>query len=121
MHPEWTDKEKADSYSWGKSCTGWILAETPGLSIKQELMPPGTKEKAHFHHKAQQFFYILSGTATFYLGKETRVLKAQQGLLIKPLTEHFVVNETSKPLEFLVISQPSTKNDRNNLEDPFYD
>jgi hypothetical protein len=42
-------------------------------------------------------------------------------ILIKPLNEHFIVKETSEPLELLVISQPTTNKDRNDLEDPFYD
>jgi len=106
------DKHTAEYYLWGNKSETWILADTEGLSVKQESMPAGTKQKMHFHNHAQQFFFILKGTATFYLDKEKEVVGAQKGLLIAPQTNHFIANESSSKLEFLVISQPSTNNDR---------
>jgi quercetin dioxygenase-like cupin family protein len=80
-------------------------------------MPPGTKEQWHFHNHAQQFFYILSGVATFYLEQEKLIVASQKGLLIKPGIKHFIANETDETLDFLVISQPATTDDRITLED----
>jgi hypothetical protein len=50
------DKETAEHYVWGDNCDSWVLADTPGLSVKQESMPGLTREKLHFHTNAQQFF-----------------------------------------------------------------
>ena len=75
-------------------------------------MPAGTKEKLHFHTNAQQFFFIIKGAATFYSGNKKEILNEQQGLLINPKTKHFIANETTKPLEFIVVSHPSTNNDK---------
>lgn len=110
------DKQTAKHYTWGDNCDSWVLADTDGLSVKQESMPGGTREKLHFHNKAQQFFFILKGTATFYLEENRIIVPEQSGLLINPKTKHFIANETNKQLDFLVISQPTTNNDRTILD-----
>ena len=110
------DTLTASHYFWGEHCDSWVLNDTEGLSVKRESMPGGTKEKLHFHTNAQQFFFVLKGTATFYSGHEKIIVKEQQGLSIQPKTEHYISNETTKKLDFLVISQPSTNNDRTTIE-----
>lgn len=109
------NKTNAAQYLWGNNCDSWVLAETNELSVKQENMPPGTKEKLHFHEKAQQFFFVLKGTVTFYVDEKKEILNEQQGLLIHKNSNHFIANETTEALQFLVISQPSTDNDRTNF------
>lgn len=104
--------ETAAHYAWGDECDSWVLTDTDGLSVKQERMPGGTTEKLHFHSRAQQFFFILKGTATFYCESDKIIVTEQKGLLIQPRTRHFIANETDEKLDFLVISQPTTNNDR---------
>lgn len=106
------DRQTAEHYQWGENCDSWVLANTTGLSVKLEHMPPGTKEQGHYHVMARQFFFILKGTATFYLDDEKIIAPEQKGLLIPPGARHYIANETNEPLEFLVISQPTTDNDR---------
>lgn len=106
------DKSNAEYYSWGDRCDSWVLVDSEELSIKQESMPAKAKEKRHFHSKAQQFFFILKGTATFDIESEKYTVIAQQGLQIKPNTKHFIANDSDSQLDFLVISQPSTNKDR---------
>lgn len=108
-------KETAEHYLWGDNCDSWVLANTEGLSVKQERMPPGTKEKLHYHTNAQQFFFILKGSATFYVEDVCVILAEQKGLLIQPQKKHFIANETDEPLDFLVISQPTTNSDRTTI------
>ncbi len=110
------DKQAASHYIWGDNCDSWVLVDSTGLSVKQESMPGGTREKLHFHALAQQFFYILKGTAAFYPEGERILIGEQKGLLIKPGISHYIANETDETLEFLVISQPSTNQDRTTLE-----
>ena len=52
----------ADHYSWGGQCDGWHLVRAQGLSVIEERMPPGTAEVKHWHTRARQFFYVVSGT-----------------------------------------------------------
>lgn len=110
--PTITDKHSAPYYAWGEKCSTWVLADTIGLSIKQENMPPGTTEQLHFHKNAQQYFYILKGLATFHCDGEVDTVGAGTGILIEPGCKHYIANETRNELEFLIISQPSTINDR---------
>lgn len=106
------NKENSEHYFWGNNCDSWILMDTKNLSIKSEKMPPNTHEEMHFHQNAQQFFYILKGKASFYIDEKKIEILEQNGISIQPLQKHFIANETSDDLEFLVISNPSTNNDR---------
>ncbi len=109
-------KQNAVHHRWGQNCDSWILADTQRLSVKLEKMPENTKEKLHYHAIAQQFFFILKGIATFYADDKKEIIREQQGLLVNPMTQHYIANETLEELEFLVISQPDTNNDRINIE-----
>ena len=109
------DKKTAVHYLWGDKCDSWVLANTPGLSVKHERMPESSKEKLHYHTIAQQFFFILKGSAAFYYDNKKEIINEQQGLLVNPMTQHYIANETTEELEFLVISQPETSNDRINI------
>ena len=105
-------KNNSEHYIWGNGCDSWILKDSQNLSIKQEIMPPGTSEKLHFHHHAEQFFYILKGEAVFYIDGEKFSLKSNESISILPKSKHYISNEFESDLEFLVISNPSSNNDR---------
>ncbi|HEX2533724.1 MAG TPA: cupin domain-containing protein [Chitinophagaceae bacterium] len=104
-------------YRWGTGCDGWNLVEEPGLSVKQERMPPGTGEVIHVHEKARQFFFILSGTALFRVEGRDWVVAAGQGLQVCPGQQHRIRNEGPEALEFILCSQPNTNNDRINCHE----
>lgn len=110
-----TSTENAEHYTWGEKCNGWHLLKSDTLSVIQEYMPPGTGELLHYHHHAQQVFYILSGTATFEVNEELTTVKANQSIHIKPGIRHRIVNNTEADLHFLVISEPRAHGDRVNL------
>jgi len=105
-------KNNSEHYIWGNGCDSWILKDTFNLSVKQEIMPPGTAEKRHFHKEAEQFFYILKGEAVFYINEETFSVKAGESITVLPKLKHYISNESLEDVEFLVISAPSTNNDR---------
>jgi hypothetical protein len=54
-----------------KVAKGGTLWTNASLSVKQERMPAGTSEALHYHEHAQQFFFILKGTATFEIDHES--------------------------------------------------
>jgi len=99
-------------YAWGDGCDGWNLVDRPELSVKQERMPPHTAEVEHYHQKARQFFYILTGTAVFETAEGRVEVAAGQGLEIAPGLKHRIKNESVEELVFILCSQPSTANDR---------
>ena len=101
-----------EHYTWGDDCHGWTFVDTDMLSIKQELMPPDTAEKPHYHEKATQFFFILKGRAKFSIDGRIIELREQQAIQIDPKQKHFIANANPTDLEFILYSYPSTKNDR---------
>jgi mannose-6-phosphate isomerase-like protein (cupin superfamily) len=105
-------KNNSEHYIWGNNCDSWILKASENLSVKQEIMPSGTSEKLHFHEHAEQFFYILKGEAVFYIDEEKFSVKTGESISILPKSKHYISNESEEELEFLVISNPSTDNDR---------
>ncbi|CAA9220558.1 MAG: Mannose-6-phosphate isomerase [uncultured Adhaeribacter sp.] len=102
----------AEHYIWGENCEGWHLVKTDKLSIIQERMPAGTAEKRHYHQYAQQFFFILEGTATFEIDGEWFTVPAQSGIHIEPGQPHRIYNQTAQDLLFIVTSQPPSRGDR---------
>jgi mannose-6-phosphate isomerase-like protein (cupin superfamily) len=101
-------------YKWGNNCDGWVFVDTETLSVKQECMPANTSEALHYHAKAQQFFFILKGIATFEVEDDIFIAKDNQGFHIPAGKKHRIINNTSDELEFILSSQPSTNNDRFN-------
>ena len=113
------EKSKANSefYNWGNNCSGWHFVKSDDLSVIEELMPSKTKEKKHYHNRSQQFFRILKGTATFEFEDELIHIQEGNGIHIPPMTKHRIRNDQNVDLEFIVISQPSTRGDRVDVED----
>jgi mannose-6-phosphate isomerase-like protein (cupin superfamily) len=109
-------KRNTEHYFWGDNCDSWVFHKSENLVVKQEMMPPKTSEKLHFHELTQQFFYILKGEASFYIEEEKFTIKSGEGIAIEPKKKHYIANETKQNLEFLVISNPSTDEDRVLLE-----
>ena len=104
-------KETAEHYIWGQQCEGWHLAQSPSLSVIQERVPPGCSEVMHHHPKAEQFFFILSGTATMLVEHDLVVLKPQQGIHIPAGIRHQLRNDGDEDLHFLVTSTPPAQGD----------
>ncbi|KFF22752.1 cupin domain-containing protein [Chryseobacterium sp. JM1] len=109
-------KENSTHYTWGNGCDSWVLNDSRNFSVKQEKMPTGTAEQLHFHEMAEQVFYILKGQAVFDINDEKFSVKAGESISIQPQSKHCISNESQDDLEFLVISSPSTHNDRIEIE-----
>ena len=75
-------------------------------------MPPGGAEVMHFHSRARQFFYVLSGIATLELADGAVTFGAGEGVHVPPGVPHRFRNATDEDVVFLVISAPSTEGDR---------
>ena len=110
-------RETADHYIWGRECDGWHLVKSDELSVIRERMPVGTSEARHFHAQARQFFFVLSGIAILEAAGVRQVLHRHEGLEIPPNIPHQMLNESDQAIEFLVISQPASHDDRVMVED----
>jgi len=102
----------AEHYTWGSDCDGWHLLKTPGLSVIQERVPPGRREVRHYHARAQQFFYVLAGTATLEVAGEVLEIGPRHGCAVPAKVPHQLGNQGKDDLEFLVISAPASHGDR---------
>ncbi len=102
----------AEHYVWGDGCEGWHLVKTENLSVIQERVPPGKSERKHYHEKSRQFFYVLEGIATLEVSDQSFTLREREGIEISPSVPHRLLNNSTKDLEFLVISAPRSHGDR---------
>lgn len=109
------DTTNSEHYNWGNDCDGWHLVQSDSLSIIHEKMPPGSSENLHYHNNAQQFFYILKGSAVFEVENETFKVHNGQGFYIPPKKKHRIFNESDQALEFIVTSEPKSHGDRIDL------
>jgi mannose-6-phosphate isomerase-like protein (cupin superfamily) len=106
------DVATAEHYVWGEVCQAWRLLADPALSVHLEEVPPGAGERAHRHRRAQQFFYILSGCAVIEGEQGSVRVEAGQGARVPPGSVHRFRNDGTVPVRFLVVSAPSTADDR---------
>jgi len=109
------DIRSARHYRWGAASDGWHLLEGEDLSVIQERVPPGDRERRHRHARARQFFYILAGEATLEIDGREVVVAAGQGIEVPPGTLHQFFNRSSADVEMLVISSPRSHGDREDL------
>lgn len=107
--------DNATHYKWGENCDGWHFLQSDSLSVIRESMPPHTSEQLHLHHKAQQFFFIINGIASFEINGEKYIVHADEGIAVSPGTPHKISNNQLEKLEFLVISEPKSHGDRKHL------
>jgi mannose-6-phosphate isomerase-like protein (cupin superfamily) len=108
----------APHYVWGDACDGWHLVRSEGLSVIQELMPPGATEVRHRHARTRQFFYVLAGVLTLEVEGTFHVLTTGHGVEIAPGVPHQAINRGTEPVAFLVISQPPSHGDREAADPP---
>lgn len=105
-------RENAEHYHWKTVCDGWHFIKTEELSVIVEKMPPNTFEDAHFHRKARQLFYILSGEAEMKLRDGTITLEAGMGVEIEPMEVYQMTNVSDRSVEFIVVSAPKSHGDK---------
>ncbi|MCY8233957.1 cupin domain-containing protein [Priestia endophytica] len=105
-------QKNAEHYIWGDQCDGWRLVNQKDLSVIHERMPPNTSEVRHYHTKSRQFFFVLKGTATLEIDGQLGNITPLEGVEVPPHVAHQMMNRSDEDVEFLVISQPTSKEDR---------
>jgi mannose-6-phosphate isomerase-like protein (cupin superfamily) len=109
------DIQSAERYPWGSGSEGWHLLNRSDLSVIQERVPAGDRERRHFHASARQFFYVLQGRAVLDVDGSRFELGAGQGLEVPPGKPHQFANESAEEVTFLVVSAPHSHGDRTNV------
>jgi len=110
------NQSTAEYYQWGEVCEGWRLLDRSDLSVIQERIPPGGGEVRHLHHRARQLFFVISGRLQIDFDSETFGLEPGDSLEVPPQQPHRVRNVSAADAVFLVVSAPTTRGDRENLD-----
>jgi mannose-6-phosphate isomerase-like protein (cupin superfamily) len=106
------NQETARHYNWGEDCEGWVLLPNADATIIEERMPPGSAEIRHYHVRARQFFYILSGELRMEMEGQVHVIPTGSGLEVPPGSRHQARNDSEAEVRFLVTSSPTSYGDR---------
>ena len=102
----------AEHYDWGDRCDGWHLVRSAAVSVIEERMPPRAAEARHWHTRAMQFFYVLSGVLLLEVEVEQHELSRGMGLQVPSGTAHQARNMGEIDANFLLISSPPHQGDR---------
>lgn len=111
-------RSSGNHYNWGNACDGWVLSSNPDLLVIEELVPSGESEEWHVHDHAQQFFYVIEGAAQLHTPLGVTQLSERSGIPVPAGLAHRFVNAGDSDVTFLVVSAPSTMEDRRLVEPP---
>jgi mannose-6-phosphate isomerase-like protein (cupin superfamily) len=76
-------------------------------SLAEARLAPGQSTTAHFHHRAEEIYYILHGEGRMTLGEETRRVGPGDAIAIPPGMVHTIKNDDAEPLVFLCCCAPA--------------
>ena len=81
-------RSNAEHYTWGDACDGWRHLALEELSVIEERIPPARSEVAHFHDRARQLFYVLSGRLALETADEVVEIAAGESYEVPPAVVH---------------------------------
>lgn len=96
--PEGLEKTEAGSQYWFFDKT---FAQ--GRTIKMSVVGPHRASHAPHQHEGHEFFFVLQGTAEFFLDGKKRVVGPQTALYCPPGSLHGISNPGDVELRYLVI------------------
>ncbi len=76
-----------------------------GRTLKLSVVRPNQATHPPHHHETDEFFFILEGTARFYLDGETVEVGPYTSLYCPPDSEHGISNAGDSELKYLVIKK----------------
>ena len=74
-------------------------------TLKMSIVEPGKSTHAPHHHPEEEFFYILEGTAEFFLDGKTVTAGPNTSFYCPPNAEHGISNAGKTDLKYLVIKK----------------
>jgi mannose-6-phosphate isomerase-like protein (cupin superfamily) len=74
-------------------------------TLKMSIVEPGKSTHAPHHHIEEEFFYILEGTAEFYLDGKRKTAGPNTSLYCPSNVEHGISNAGETVLKYLVIKK----------------
>ncbi len=76
-----------------------------GTTIKMSVVEPNSAVHPPHKHESDEFYFILEGTAEFYLNGETRIAGAYSSFYCPSNSKHGIKNAGDTELKYLVIRE----------------
>lgn len=76
-----------------------------GKTLKLSVVRPHEASHPHHHHVEDEFWFVLEGTAEFYIDGKTRIVGPNTGVYAPSNVEHGIKNAGDTELKYLVIKQ----------------
>jgi mannose-6-phosphate isomerase-like protein (cupin superfamily) len=73
-----------------------------GHLLQVVTIPPNTRQRAHFHHKQTEVFYILEGEAIITMNEVEYPARAGDAFICSPGDVHNVWNKTDRDFRLVV-------------------
>ena len=80
-----------------------------GRTLKMSVVAPHQATHPPHHHSEDEFFFVLEGTAEFYLNGRTKVAGPLTSFYCPPNSEHGIKNVGDTELKYLVIKKYEMK------------
>jgi mannose-6-phosphate isomerase-like protein (cupin superfamily) len=75
-------------------------------SLAEARLPPGAATTPHYHPRAEEIYYILSGRGRMQIHGEERDVQPGDAVAIPPGAVHTITNTGSETLSFLCCCAP---------------
>lgn len=89
--------------------------ELPGEGhvVQVVTIPPQTKQRAHYHKKQTEVFFILEGECLIVIDDKEFTAKPGDAFVCEPGDTHYLHNETDAPFRLIVfkIGKPADEQD----------
>ena len=76
-------------------------------SLAEARLPAGATTQEHYHPKAEEIYFITSGTGRMRIENETQEVKAGDAIAIPPGKKHKLWNIGTEPLTLLCCCAPA--------------
>jgi mannose-6-phosphate isomerase-like protein (cupin superfamily) len=87
-------------------------------SLAEARLAPGASTTPHYHPRAEEIYYILTGQGRMRIGAETAAVGPGDAIAIPPGLTHQITNTGQEPLAFLCCCAPSYEDADTVLVDP---
>lgn len=85
---------------WGKY---YVLEDEANFKLKRIEVSPGHRLSYQYHHKRQEYWTIVQGTATVILDNKEHTLKYGESIFIPMGSKHRIINNTEKLVVFIEV------------------
>ena len=76
-------------------------------SLAEASLAPGQKTARHFHPRAEEIYFVLSGRGTMTIGESGRAVQSGDAIAIPAGAPHCIENDGAEELRFLCCCAPA--------------